>query len=81
MHYHHSWDGFYAGTWETAARAYKSIMRDTSNINLVTVLREPVSHYLSYYYYYMQPLAEVSITIMVALNCIAIFQSTKIQMK
>lgn len=55
MHYHYAWDGYYKGTWEQAEAAYKAIMKDSSTVNLVTVFREPVSHYLSYYYYYLQP--------------------------
>lgn len=55
MHYHFSWDGFFEGSWRQAKNAYLKIMRDPSNMKLVTVLREPVSHYLSYYYYFLQP--------------------------
>lgn len=55
MHYHHAWDGFYEGRWGDAKAAYKKIMRDPSVVNLVTVMREPVSHYMSYYYYFLQP--------------------------
>lgn len=60
MHYHHAWDGFYEGRWDEAKTAYRKIMRDPSNIKLVTVMREPVSHYLSYYYYFLQPETGVS---------------------
>lgn len=55
MHYHHAWDGFYEGRWADAKAAYKKIMRDPSVMKLVTVMREPVSHYMSYYYYFLQP--------------------------
>lgn len=60
MHYHHAWDGFYEGRWDEAKAAYRKIMRDPSNMKLVTVMREPVSHYLSYYYYFLQPEMGVS---------------------
>ncbi|CAM9634401.1 unnamed protein product, partial [Ectocarpus sp. 8 AP-2014] len=55
MHYHHAWDGFYEGGWAEAKAAYKKIMRDPTKVNLVTVMREPVAHYMSYYYYFLQP--------------------------
>lgn len=55
MHYHHAWDGFYGGEWNQARSAYQKIMRDPTAVNLVTVMREPVAHYLSYYYYFLQP--------------------------
>lgn len=55
MHYHHAWDGFYDGGWGDAKAAYRKIMREPSDVKLVTVMREPVGHYLSYYYYFLQP--------------------------
>lgn len=55
MHYHHAWDGFYEGGWAEAKAAYKKIMRDPMKVNFVTVMREPVAHYMSYYYYFLQP--------------------------
>lgn len=55
MHYHHAWDGFYDGGWGEAKAAYRKIMREPSDVKLVTVMREPVGHYLSYYYYFLQP--------------------------
>eukprot|EP00903_Cladosiphon_okamuranus_P016984 g15656.t1 len=68
MHYHHAWDGFYEGRWDEAKDAYRKIMRDPSNIRLVTVMREPVSHYMSYYYYFLQPETGLSITEYMALS-------------
>ncbi|CAN0338893.1 unnamed protein product [Pylaiella littoralis] len=62
MHYHHAWDGFYEGRWEEANAAYRKIMRNPSDVKFVTVVREPVSHYLSYYYYFLQPEIGLSIT-------------------
>lgn len=59
MHYHHAWNGFYSGTWEEAKTKYSQIMSDTEDVNYVTVLREPVSHYLSYYYYFLNPINKV----------------------
>ncbi|CAN0014418.1 unnamed protein product [Ascophyllum nodosum] len=55
MHYHHSVFGQYDGTWKHADEAYRKIMRDPDNVKFVTVLREPRSHLLSYYYYFLQP--------------------------
>ena len=60
MHYHHAWDGFYDGGWGEAKAAYRKIMREPSDVRLVTVMREPVGHYLSYYYYFLQPETGVS---------------------
>ncbi|CAN0110303.1 unnamed protein product [Discosporangium mesarthrocarpum] len=61
MHYHHAWNGFYTGTWMNARLRYERIMRSSAAVNYVTVLREPIAHYLSYYYYFMQPLNGMSI--------------------
>ncbi|CAM9255566.1 unnamed protein product, partial [Laminaria digitata] len=61
MHYHHAWDGFYDGGWGEAKAAYRKIMREPSDVKLVTVMREPVGHYLSYYYYFLQPETGLSI--------------------
>lgn len=55
MHYHISGRGQYSGSWPDALNQYRQIMRDPDNINFVTVLREPRSHLLSYYYYYLEP--------------------------
>lgn len=60
MHYHYAWDGYYKGSWGEAKAMYQAIMRDPTDVKLVTVLREPVAHYLSYYYYYLQPDSGVS---------------------
>ncbi|CAM9325575.1 unnamed protein product [Ectocarpus sp. 12 AP-2014] len=61
MHYHISARGQYKGTWNKAVTYYRKIMRNPDDINFVTVLREPRSHLLSYYYYYIQPQNEQSI--------------------
>ncbi|CAM9987608.1 unnamed protein product, partial [Choristocarpus tenellus] len=50
MHYHSSWDGFYNGKWVQDKRYYGVIMKHPDAINYITVLREPKSHLLSYYY-------------------------------
>lgn len=55
MHYHYAWDGYYTGTWGYAKEMYRAIMRDPTDVKLVTVVREPVAHFLSYYYYFLQP--------------------------
>lgn len=59
MHYHHAWNGFYKGSWADARQKYSRIMSSEAEVNFVTVLREPVSHYLSYYYYFIEPLNQV----------------------
>lgn len=59
MHYHHAWNGFYSGTWDEAKVKYSKIMSDQEDVNYVTVLREPVAHYLSYYYYFLNPINKV----------------------
>ncbi|CAM9489149.1 unnamed protein product, partial [Scytosiphon promiscuus] len=61
MHYHISLNGQYRGTWKEAAGYYRDIMRYPNRINFVTLLREPRSHLLSYYYYYIQPKNQLSI--------------------
>ncbi|CAM9934952.1 unnamed protein product, partial [Ectocarpus sp. 13 AM-2016] len=61
MHYHITTQGQYTGTWDEAVKCYRRIMRDPDDINFVTVLREPRSHLLSYYYYYIQPRNQISI--------------------
>lgn len=59
MHYHISGRGQYDGTWSDALEYYRQIMRDPDNINFITMLREPRSHLLSYYYYYLEPETKV----------------------
>lgn len=61
MHYHHAWNGFYSGTWDHAKTKYSKIMSDQENVNYVTVLRDPVAHYLSYYYYFLNPINKVGV--------------------
>ncbi|CAB1115715.1 unnamed protein product [Ectocarpus sp. CCAP 1310/34] len=61
MHYHISPRGQYMGTWNEAVTHYRVIMRNPDDINFITVLREPRSHLLSYYYYFLQPLHQQSI--------------------
>eukprot|EP00903_Cladosiphon_okamuranus_P020271 g18603.t1 len=61
MHYHHAWNGFYSGTWDQAKVKYSKIMSEEDDVNYVTVLREPVAHYLSYYYYFLNPINKVPI--------------------
>lgn len=34
-------------------------MQETEPINYVTIVRSPREHFLSYYYYYMQPVHKV----------------------
>eukprot|EP00904_Undaria_pinnatifida_P009917 jgi/Undpi1/6055/HiC_scaffold_20.g08540.m1 len=53
MHYHIGTSFHLGYKWNAAAEQYKAIMRDPDNINFVTILREPRSHFLSYYYYFI----------------------------
>eukprot|EP00903_Cladosiphon_okamuranus_P011858 g11139.t1 len=62
MHYHISPFGQYDGTWEEAEQSYRKILRDSEPINFITVMREPRSHLLSYYSYYIQPQTKKSIS-------------------
>ena len=56
FHYHHAWDGYFKSTWGEAKRLFGEIMAEpASEINYVTVLRDPVEHWLSYFYFYFQP--------------------------
>ncbi|CAN0308363.1 unnamed protein product, partial [Ectocarpus sp. 4 AP-2014] len=61
MHYHISHSGEYTGTWPQAENYFRRIMRHPDSINFVTVLREPRSHLLSCYYFYIFPECELSI--------------------
>ena len=53
MHYHIGTSSSLGHTWNAVAEQYKTIMRDPDNINFVTIFREPRSHFLSYYYYFV----------------------------
>eukprot|EP00904_Undaria_pinnatifida_P000826 jgi/Undpi1/10744/HiC_scaffold_29.g13192.m1 len=53
MHYHIGTSSRLGYAWDAVAEQYKTIMRDPDNINFVTVFREPRSHFLSYYYYFV----------------------------
>eukprot|EP00904_Undaria_pinnatifida_P012659 jgi/Undpi1/8523/HiC_scaffold_25.g10990.m1 len=61
MHYHISGNGHLSGSWSDAYDNYLRIMQDPDHINFVTVMREPRSHFISYYYYYLQPDNQLSI--------------------
>lgn len=61
FHYHIVWDGFLKMKWRNARSLFEEIMVATArDINYVTVLRDPVQHWLSYYYFYIQPETRVS---------------------
>ena len=40
-------------SWRVVAEQYKTIMRDPDHINFVTLFRDPRSHFLSFYYYFL----------------------------
>lgn len=51
MHYHLNGNGKYGkyeGSWDEAVGYYREIMRHPDDINFVTVLREPRSHFLRF---------------------------------
>lgn len=48
MHYHISPRGHLRYKWADAQESYRGIMRDPDNINFITVMREPRSHFLRY---------------------------------
>lgn len=61
FHYHHVWDGYFKSTWARARQLFGNIMVEPkSSIKYVTVLRDPVEHWLSYYYFYYHPENHVS---------------------
>lgn len=71
FHYHYVWDGYFKSTWDQAKKLFKRIMVDPSadadaagggadggsggGTKFVTVLRDPVDHWLSYFYFYYEP--------------------------
>ncbi|CAN0425901.1 unnamed protein product [Pylaiella littoralis] len=60
MHYHVN-NGAWVGDWEDGLKMYRQIMQVAEPINFITVVRSPREHFLSYYYYYMQPTHKLSI--------------------
>ncbi|CAM9464061.1 unnamed protein product [Phaeothamnion confervicola] len=62
FHYHYVWDGiFKGGEFDYIEHKYRQIMSLDSPMDFVSVLREPIRHYLSYYYFYYEPLKHVQI--------------------
>ena len=74
FHYHYVWDGYFKSTWDQAKKLFKIIMVDPdadaagggsdagSGTKFVTVLRDPVEHWLSYFYFYYEPEMKASPT-------------------
>ena len=48
MHQYVSPNGHLDGHWADAKEKYRGVMRDPDNINFVTVMREPRSHFIRY---------------------------------
>ncbi|CBJ28709.1 Sulfotransferase [Ectocarpus siliculosus] len=61
MHYHYTAYGSFDGRWAEAKAMYEKIMREGERINYITVVRSQRSHFLSYYYYYVQPEVQLSV--------------------
>lgn len=53
MHLHIGTSTEFHMPWREAAEHFKTIMRDPDHINFVTLFREPRSHFLSYYYFFL----------------------------
>lgn len=64
FHYHYVWDGYFRSKWEEAKAYFKDIMveprADSGGTKFVTVLRDPIDHWLSYFYFYREPEMEAS---------------------
>ncbi|CAM9861374.1 unnamed protein product [Pylaiella littoralis] len=61
MHYHYTISGSFQRHWAEAASMYEKIMQENERINFITIVRNPRMHYLSYYYYYVQPEVQLSV--------------------
>ena len=48
IHYHITSRGQYLYPWSVARKNYRGIMRDPDNVNFITLMREPRSHFLRY---------------------------------
>lgn len=59
MHYHYTSSGTFNGRWEHVKEMYSDIMMADERVNFITVLRDSRSHFLSYYYYFIQPEVKV----------------------
>lgn len=76
FHYHYVWDGYLRSTWEEAKEHFEDIMVQPGadaaggvgragggdGTRFVTVLRDPVEHWLSYFYFYYEPEMKASPT-------------------
>ncbi|CAM9764758.1 unnamed protein product, partial [Hapterophycus canaliculatus] len=60
-HYHYSTFGIFEGRCKQATQMYEQIMQEGERISYVTVLRNQRSHFLSYYYYFVQPELQLSV--------------------
>eukprot|EP00904_Undaria_pinnatifida_P006312 jgi/Undpi1/2810/HiC_scaffold_14.g06187.m1 len=61
MHYHYTESGMFTGRWKEATAMYKEIMQEGERISYVTVVRNHREHFLSYYYYFVQPEVQLSV--------------------
>ena len=55
MHYHYTDFGLYTRSWQQATAMYEKIMQEDERINYISVVRDARSHFLSFYYFYVQP--------------------------
>lgn len=59
MHYHYTTAGSFKGPWSRATGMYEKIMQEGERISYITVVRQPRTHFLSYYYFFVQPVVKV----------------------
>lgn len=62
MHYHYTASGDFKGRWQQATGFYEDIMQEDERISYISVVRDHRSHFLSFYYYFVQPEVEVRVS-------------------